>query len=155
MSQYATLILAISLFAPKVFAQKDSFNSEANQVCMAYNFPRDQEECLARLRGRYFDPAGVAVCKQFTFIRDQENCLLQISDLSFSPEVITVCNRHTFPSDKAKCLARLGDPHTNPVTDREEIIGNLNQALNELRSRNFGRAEFYIQESIRMIQESL
>ena len=139
------LIVLLTMTSSLAFA--GDRNTAYNMVCRDLTFESDRNRCVEIIRPHsYFDDQALAMCAAFTFDSNKTQCLGFIGGKQYDGYEIDACKNTTFDSDKLTCLRVNGRPANNrPCLPRQEVLGQLQAGLTDLRVGNLGTVDKRLQ----------
>jgi hypothetical protein len=122
-------------------------NTAYGMVCKDLTFESDRNKCVETIRPHsYFDDQALAMCAAFTFDSNKIQCLGLIGGKQYDAYEIDACRNTTFDSDRLRCLQTNGRPANNrPCLPRQEVLGQLQAGLTDLRVGNLGTVDKRLQ----------
>lgn len=142
------LIVLLTMTSSLAFA--GDRNTAYNMVCKDLSFESDRNKCVETIRPYgYFDDQALAMCANFTFDSNKIQCLGFIGGKQYEAYEIDTCRNTTFDSDKLACLRTNGRPTNGngnrPCLPRQEVLGQLQSGLTDLRVGNLGTVDKRLQ----------
>lgn len=145
------LIAILTMVSSLAFAADR--NAAYNMVCKNMTYESDRNRCVEAIRPHaYFDDQALAICANFTFDSNKTQCIGYIGGKKYEVYEIDLCKNATFDSEKLSCLRTNGRP-INPgypggntgCIPRQELLGQLQASLNDLRIGNLGTVDKRLQ----------
>lgn len=144
------LIVLLTMTSSLAFA--GDRNTAYGMVCKDLSFESDRNRCVETIRPySYFNDQALGICANFTFDSNKIQCLGYIGGKQYDAYEIDLCKNATFDSDKLACLRTNGRPVNpgypggNGCLPRQELLGQLQASLNDLRIGNLGTVDKRLQ----------
>lgn len=124
-------------------------NTAYGMVCKDLTYESDRTRCVDTIRPfGYFDDQALGICAAFTFDSNKIQCLGFIGGKQYDAYEIDACRNATFDSEKLNCLKKNGRPVNDgnrPCLPRQEVLGQLQAGLSDLRVGNLGTVDKRLQ----------
>jgi len=141
------LIVLMTLISSIAFA--GDRNTAYNMVCRNMTYESDRNRCIETIRPHdFFDDEALGICANFTFDSNKTQCLSYIAGKKYEAYEIDACKNSTFDSEKLTCLRNNGRPvntGNRPCLPRQEVLGQLQASLSDLRVGNLGTVDKRLQ----------
>lgn len=142
------LIVFLTLISSVTFAADR--NTAYGMICKDLTYESDRTRCVEAIRPHaYFDDQALGICANFTFDSNKVQCLGYIGGKQYDAYEIDACKNATFDSDKLACLRKNGRPANGggnyPCLPRQEVLGQLQAGLSDLRVGNLGTVDKRLQ----------
>lgn len=143
-----TLIVLLTMTSSLAFA--GDRNTAYNLICRDLTFESERNNCIEIIRPHsYFDDQALAICADFTFDSDKTKCLGLIGGKQYDAYEIEACKNTTYDPDKLTCLRVNGRPANGggnrPCIPRQQVLGQLQSGLYDLRAGNLGTVDKRLQ----------
>jgi hypothetical protein len=120
-----------------------------NIVCKNMTYDSDRSRCIETIRPHnYFDDQALNICANFTFDSTKNQCIGYMAGKQYEAYEIDACKNATFDSEKLNCLKKNGRPvndGSRPCLPRQEVLGQLQAGLSDLRVGNLGTVDRRLQ----------